>query len=256
MTSEHKVHALCAEHPQQVAVGTCGRCGSYYCHACAAGMHGYCSGCHRSRAYVAWEDPTLGVWDRYFRTVKSTVVELPKFADELPESGGFLQPLAFAMVPTLISVFAGSALMGLLIGFVDRMFNSTNPNTVTPLMLGVITAIYAMFGAVAYLTYLCGWPLLLLASARVFGSRHVTYRGAFKILCYSSGLNCLYFVPLVNLLVLFYHYVVSSVSMAAHARTSVARGFGIIGVPAVLAGGCFAGAYGLLLAAAMGSGNP
>ena len=239
------VQTLCAEHPQRTAVGTCERCGSYFCEECAGGARTFCKACRASRRYVAWEDRSLTVWQRYFRTVKSSIVELPKFAEGLPVTGRVLPPLVFALVPTFVSAVLGAALMSAIIALVMYVFESgaNQPPAPAPIVGAFIFAFYGALGILAYVGYLVVWPAVLTATARVFGNRLVTYRGAFGVLCYASGLNCLYVVPLVGMMVALYHFVVAAVSIAALGRTSILMGFAICGAPAVLLGGTCLGGY-------------
>lgn len=79
--------------------------------------------------------------------------------------------------------------------------------------------------------------------ARLLGNARLTYQGAFRTLCYASGLNCLFFVPLLGILVGIYHFVVASVVIGAMARTSRLVGFAIYGLPTAAVGAALFGSY-------------
>jgi hypothetical protein len=277
MSSEHNStdageslqRSLCADHPQRAAIGTCARCGNFYCGECAGrvdGGMGFCHRCHGARAYVAWEDASLGLWQRYFRTVKSSLVELPRFAAELPARGDIGLPLSFALLPTVASVVVGvPTVASVVIGaggmsafLAFMMHNLTPPNAAQGMPAGMMGAvaflIYGGMGLGGYVAYLALWPAVLLAAARLFGNRELSYRGLFRILCYASGFNCLYFVPLLGMAVAVYHYVVASMCIASQGKTSVPAGFGLYGLPAVALGGCCCGSYAGLMFLAMRSG--
>lgn len=241
---------LCAEHPSRAALGTCARCGNYYCEQCASrreGAEGLCRSCDESRRYVPFEDPALGFWAGYFATLKRSVVELPRFAAELPSRGGYGRPLWFAFWPTALTTLVGTAL---LVGFVLAIGLplSDGEAKVHPGVIGAaMAATYVVMGIGGYLVYLALWPLALLGSARMFGCRGLTHEGLFRILCYASGFNFLYFVPMLGLAAALYHLVVSIVCVAAQARTSGLTAVGIVGAPALLFGGCCCGGYVLLI---------
>jgi len=253
--------ALCADHPERAAVGTCARCGNFYCGDCAGrvdGGQGFCQRCHGARAYVAWEDASLGIWQRYFRTVKSSLVEMPRFAAELPSRGDIGLPLSFALLPTLASVVVGAGGMSAFLAFM--MHNLTPPSgsegPPASMMGAIAFLMYGGMGLGGYLAYLALWPAMLLATARMFGNRELGYRGLFRILCYASGFNCFYFVPLLGMAVAAYHFVVASMCISAQGKTSVPAGFGIYGLPAVALGGCCCGSYSGLMLLALRDGSP
>jgi hypothetical protein len=269
MSSEHNLpeadtpapRSLCAEHPERAAVGTCERCGNFYCSDCAGrvdGGQGFCHRCHGARAYIAWEDASLGLWQRYFRTVKSSLFELPRFAAELPARGDVGLPLSFALLPTAASVVIGAGAMSAFLGFmVGSLAPASGAGSDAP-PAGVIGAFaFLMYGATGiggYLAYLGLWPAVLVGTARMFGNRELQYRGLFRILCYASGFNFLYFVPLLGMAVGAYHFVVASMCIAAQGKASVPAGFGIFGLPAFLLGGCCCGGYfGMVMLALQGS---
>jgi hypothetical protein len=267
MSSEHNSaepdqpvqRSLCAEHPDRPAVGTCARCGSFYCAECAGrveGGQGHCRRCYGARAYVAWEDASLSLWQRYFQTVRTSLVELPRFAAELPARGEVGLPLSFALLPTLASVVIGAGGMSVLLVFMTH--NLTPAEGADGMPAGLIGAfaflMYGGMGLGGYLAYLAAWPAALVATARVFGNRELRYAGLFRILCYSSGFNCLYFVPLLGFAVAAYHVVVACMCISAQGKTSVPAAFGIYALPAVLIGGCCCGSYFGLLMLVMGNG--
>ncbi len=269
MSSEHNgsepvvpvQRSLCAEHPDRAAVGTCARCGNFYCAECAGRIEGgesYCRRCYGSRAYVAWEDASLSLWQRYFQTVKASLVTLPRFAAELPARGDVGLPLSFALVPTLASVVIGAGGMSALLAFMTH--NLTPAGGADGMPAGMIGAfaflMYGGMGLGGYLAYLGLWPAALVATARMFGNRELRYGGLFRILCYASGLNCLYFVPLLGMAVAAYHVVIAAMCISAQGKTSVPAAFGIYGLPAVAFGGCCCGSYFGILMLVMGSASP
>jgi hypothetical protein len=189
--------------------------------------------------------------------VKSSLVELPRFAAELPARGDIGLPLSFALLPTVASVVIGAGGMSAFLAFM--MHNLTPPNAAQGMPAGMMGAvaflIYGGMGLGGYVAYLALWPAVLLAAARLFGNRELSYRGLFRILCYASGFNCLYFVPLLGMAVAVYHYVVASMCIASQGKTSVPAGFGLYGLPAVALGGCCCGSYAGLMFLAMRSGG-
>lgn len=240
-------HALCAEHPAQPAIGTCARCGNYYCGACA-GRRGeagsYCRNCHPERAYVAWEDRSLTLWQRYYHTVRASLVEMPRFVAELPAEGGLAQPLLFGLLPTAASVLVGttlvSALVGLAVGMAPQQQGQSLPAGV---MAAILFVVYFGMGIGSQLAYLFVWPAVLLGTARMFGNSRLRYEGVFRVLCYACGFNCFYFVPLLGMAVLAFQVTVSAMGIAAQGRTTVPMGFAIYGLPALLLGGCCCAGY-------------
>ena len=257
MEIEHKsstdMETRCARHPERVAVGTCGRCGNYYCDACT-GRRGYCAACYASAAYIAWEDGSLGWWERYYQTVRSSVLQLPRFADELPSEGGVWRALWFALLPTSITALLGAFFMAAFTSWLGA--NVADPGDGKPLptlMIGGITFIVSIASTLfAFLAYLAAWPALLLGVARLFGVRQLSYRGAFRCLCYASGLNWMFVIPLVGLAAGIYHFVVAAVCIGAVSRSSTLMGFAIYGLPTFLCGLGSCGAYVAFLMAAAG----
>lgn len=244
--------ALCAYHPERPAVGTCERCGSFYCRSCAGlreGARGFCRRCDEGRAYVPWEDPALGFATRYLRTLRSSITELPKFAAELPMRGGYGRPLWYALFPTLVATLLGAAALALFAGAMIAGFGAANSQSPGMEMVGgLLFAFYSVLGVGGYLAYLALWPAVLLGTARLVGNQRLQYEGLFRILCYGSGFNFLYFVPVVGLLVAVYHAVLSVTCIAAQGRVSTLKALGIFGIPALAFGGCCCGSYfGLLL---------
>jgi hypothetical protein len=252
--------ARCGEHPQQVSIGTCERCGSFFCQTCASPRDTGRSFCRRCGVggYIAWEDQSLGLWARYYRTVRSSLLQLPRFAAELPEDGGFAKPLAFALLPTLVSAVLGAAAMSLFGSWLVTNFDTSAAGGTQPPIMAISALMFVFYGSAAvasYLAYLAGWPLLLVGSARLFGSRALHYRAAFRALCYASGLNWLYWVPVFGLAAGVYHFAIASMSIAALSRTSELKGFAICGVPAALCGiGC-CGGYTTLILLSFARGN-
>ena len=261
MEIEHKdssrVEARCAEHPEQVAVGTCGRCGNYFCEACQGRREegrDHCNACRAARAYVAWEDASLGVWDRYYRTVRGSLVQLPRFAAELPAQGSAVQAMWFGLLPTSVAALIGSALMATMLGWIATNMPDPAANG-TPGMLftaGLTFVVYLLMSLGVYLAYVLFWPVLLVGVARLLGRRELSYRGTLRCLCYASGLNCLLWVPLVGLLAAIYHFVVASFCLGAMSRSSVLIGFAIFGLPSLLCGLGSCGAYVALMMATLG----
>lgn len=252
MEIEHKsstnVETRCAQHPERSAVGTCGRCGNYYCDACTGRRddeRGYCTACYAARGYVAWEDGSLGWWQRYHQTVRSSVLQLPRFADELPREGGVARALSFALIPTSITIVLGALFMAAFTTWLGAKVAVANDGTpVSTLLLGgltfLMTSASALFG---FLAYLVAWPALLLGISRMFGVKQLSYRGAFRCLCYASGLNWMLVIPLIGLAAAIYHFVVAAVCIGAMSRGSMLMGFAIYGVPTFLCGMGSCGAY-------------
>ena len=239
--------ALCAEHPDQAAVGTCARCGNFYCNACAGrrdGPRGFCRRCHAEQAYVAWEDRSLSLWQRYYRTVRSSLVEMPKFAAELPAEGGVASPLSFALLGTGASVLIATSLLSVFAGLMVGSFSPPGEQALPAgAMIAIVFVAYGAMGIGGHLAYVALWPAILLGTARMLGNRELRYEGLFRVLCYACGLNCFYFVPLLGMAVVGYHIVLSAMGIAAQGRTSVGMGFAIYGLPALVFGGCCCGGY-------------
>jgi hypothetical protein len=245
--------AMCGEHPDRVAAGTCARCGNYYCAACAGrreGAQGFCRRCDDSRSYVAWEDAQLGPFARYFETIKSSLAELPKFAAELPLQGGYARPLLFACLPTLASSLITAVAMAAVVG-VSWVDGTVGGDPDTGLFVALGFAVYFFGGLVGYLAYLLIWSAVLVASAHIAGSRGLHYEGLFRILCYASGLNWLYFFPVVGVLVAVYHVVVAVSCIGARGHMSALRALGVYGLPALVFSSCCCGSYVLLLLTTM-----
>ena len=247
--------ALCAVHPGQAAIGTCARCGNYYCGTCAGRRterEGFCNHCYGVQGYVAWEDTSLSLWQRYYRTLRSSLVEMPKFAAELPVDGGLGQPLLYALLPTAVSVLIGTSLMSLMVAFALGMAPQQAGAEMPPAgwMGAIMFVMYGAMGIGGLLAYLFVWPAVLLGTARIFGNQHLRYEGVYRALCYACGFNCLYFVPLLGMAVLGYHAVLASMAIGAQGRTSLPVGLAIYGVPAlVLAGCCCGGYFGIIMLA-------
>ena len=265
MEIEHKrgsaepqqVETRCALHPERIAVGTCGRCGNYYCNACSGWREEgeqHCKACGESRSYVAWEDRSLGLWERYYRTIRMSVVALPRFAAELPAQGSLRLALTFAVLPTSVSAMLVAAFMSVLLGFVTSSIRVASIQGPAALALGGIMFVtYTLMGLFAYVAYLLAWPLLMLLTARLLGRRQLTYRGALRCLCYASGFNWLYCIPLVNMGVAVYHFVVASFCGGAMSRGSWLTGFAIYGVPTMLCSMGACGTYFALIFTALGT---
>jgi hypothetical protein len=265
MENEHKrdaapaatVETRCALHPERVAAGTCGRCGNYYCDACTGWRNGgesQCKACSESRTYVAWEDRSLGIWDRYCRTLRSSLVDLPRFAGELPAKGSLWLALIFAILPTLIAAMLGSALATALFSWLATSLRSTaEARPAVLLASGVMLVTYTLLGLFAYLAYLLAWPLLLLLVARVLSRPELTYRGALRCLCYASGFNWLYCIPLIGLTAAVYHLIVASYCLGAMSRSSWLTGFAIYVLPTMVCGLGACGTYFAVIITMMGS---
>jgi hypothetical protein len=248
--TSQEAQAFCAEHRERVAIGTCDRCGNFFCVECAGRSEAtqrYCRQCDATRSYVAWEDLSLPLGQRYLQTLKSSLFELPRFAAELPTRGPLMAPLVYALLPTLISTALIAGVNVLLLG--DLIESVTSP--ITRGKSGFVDA--TLFGGVlvaamaSFIAYLVLAPLVLLLSAHAFGARGVSYRGLFRSLCYASGFNFLQFFPVFAPFVLVYHVVLCVACIAASAKVRVLTAIGIYATPAVLIGGCCGGSYLLLM---------
>ncbi len=238
---------MCAEHPTRAAVGTCERCGAFFCGACASpGGLSFCKNCEARRRYVAWEDMSLGRGQRFFDTVRSSITELPRFASELPLQGGFRAPLTFALLPNLLASVIVAAIGVLFIGaMMHAPLFATSKQGDAVSLIGAVAVFVTYFATAlgSVLAYLTVWAGVLTGSARVFGAEGLRYESMFRILCYASGLNGLYVVPVIGTLVLVYHVVVTVFVISAQGRVSALTALAIIGVPAVLLGTCCCGSY-------------
>ena len=249
---------LCAIHPDRVAVGTCDRCGNFYCGDCRGPDGALCINCNQVRSYIPWEDDSLGLWDRYWFTIKRSIVEYQLFARELPVEGGLGRPLMYAMIPSMLSsliiALAAAGMADMFI--VPSMGADTGALGQNPIIvLAIAFMFYFVGGAVGYVVYTFGWALVLFISSRLFGAPKLTYEGLFRILCYSSGLNLLSFVPLVGMLVFLYHAVITTLCVVVKADVGTGRGLAVVLAPL---GGFIVfccGGYVLVLAATLGMGG-
>ena len=263
MENEHKrdaphLEARCAVHPERIAVGTCERCGNYFCDACTGwrGDHDLqCKACCAARSYVAWEDRSLGLWDRYYRTIRRSLVELPRFAGELPAQGSLRLAMVFALLPTSMAAMLGSALATALFSWATNSMREVAEHgpAVRLIVGGTMFVTYTLAALFAYLAYLLVWPLLLVLVARVLRRHELTYRGALRCLCYASGLTWLYGIPVIGLVAGIYHFVVASVCIGAMSRSSWLTGFAIYGLPAMVCGLGACGTYFAMIFTMMGT---
>ena len=130
-----------------------------------------------SRGYVAWEDDTIAPPLRFVRTLKSSFVALPGFAQDLPGNGGLSAPPGYAFLSTSPSMIS---------------FAIVGSESVRSSFSRIIVAFMLLLAHVfAYSAYLAVWPLTLYWSARSFGVQGLGYRALLRIVCYASGLNVL-----------------------------------------------------------------
>jgi hypothetical protein len=154
-----------------------------------------------------------------------------------------------------VSSAIGSGVASVFMGAIFQSFaDPTTPATsgFTPAFVGAAAFIlYFASGVLSYLVYIAFWPLVLLGSASLFGASRLRYEGLFRILCYGSGFNFLYFFPVLGLLVAIYHVVVAVMCIGSHGRVSTLTALAIYGLPALGFLGCCCGGYLLLMMATM-----
>ncbi|HEX2679342.1 MAG TPA: hypothetical protein VHM19_21975 [Polyangiales bacterium] len=254
--------AMCAEHPGRAAVGTCERCGGFFCDACAGRLQDgkkFCKSCDARQSYIAWEDLSLPIWRRYLETVRASLVELPKLAAELPTTGGFAAPLSYALLPTALGALIGSALGALFIGTMMRapfMASGQTDSHVWSIATGGVFVAYLLSSLLGFALYVGVWAGVLTGSAQLFGAGRLRYEGMFRIVCYASGLNLLSIIPMVGAVLVFvYHLIVVVSCIAAQGRVSGLTGLAIVGVPAFGFALFCCGGYVFFLMSVLGHGH-
>lgn len=116
-----------------------------------------------------------GFLKQYFETAKSVIIKPADFFKQMPVTGGYKDPLIFALI-TAVIMGIGLTAITLGVGFLAILF--------APL-------------AVAISVFLAG--LLLMLCARIVGGTG-SYEGTVRLTCYANIVNVIGWIPIVSIL--------------------------------------------------------
>jgi hypothetical protein len=99
---EAALTALCATHPEVVAIGPCERCGDHFCSGCQGGTN-YCVRC-APRLRVAWEDPEQRALPAFVRTVAAALQHPSDFFARMQPSRSVWPAVGFVCIGSIALV--------------------------------------------------------------------------------------------------------------------------------------------------------
>lgn len=230
--AEHK----CAFHLDADAIGHCKHCGRPVCYACAIETEGgyWCEPCTQSlktapppaeqRAepkaeksrrqtvsqvlargpYVAWEYRSQIGWvNALFTTWRHTLFRPLSFFHGIPIVGDYRSPLLYGIFWTLVGSAGGFAWKLLLYIYPTLITFFEGKSVQLSLQL---SQTYVLVAAALVLSPLLALMMLLAACAIyhvfvvLFTRRHAGFEATLRVICYSTGTNVFFFLPLLGAL--------------------------------------------------------
>lgn len=184
------------EHREADAVGTCTRCGDYYCATCAAdsNVRALCARCD-GIGEIPWEHDR-GVLRAWARTIGRLIVAPSSVARRLPVEGSVSAPTAFAAIACSVYLSMASVLLGAVrwisLSLSLSRFNAQDSTWrlwmfEVPHEIGIVVLITP-------LTVLLS-PVALYATVRVLGGR-LSLRACARTMAYASGYHIVMAIPL------------------------------------------------------------
>lgn len=139
--------------------------------------------------YCPWEDQeNIGFLQGLTNTLKATLFDPQSFFDKVPRTGGYLNPLFFALiVQTLATLFS-----------ILWAFQSENPMMGSMDLSGAKSILFVIFMPAMLLASIFLWAGLLHGSLILVGAAQRGFEATFRAACYSYGPELLTAIPLVG----------------------------------------------------------
>lgn len=211
----------CALHPNAQAVGTCARCGDFFCATCTSeGM--FCRACGERGARLPWLDRSeLGLLKAFFLTIKTCVREPKRFAAALPKSGSLFEASWFGLLCASIGFGIPSGLLGVVLSLFALV--TSKGASPAPWWIGLIAAPFYLLGFLGtFVIGAFGFPLVLKLSTRLC-SIPMRYGELLRIVMYTSVGSLIAWVPMVGLGAWLLQLVLTCMAVAAHTRATQTR---------------------------------
>lgn len=171
----------------------------------------------------------------YIETVKSVLFHPKQFFDEMPVTGGYKEPLKFALISITISFLIGIFLT--LIASITGIMLPSVPNSpiaIRGFMSIVISLIFLPFALAFFSVGLFGAAAFNYILLRFFGGRG-DYEATFRVSSYIFGLISLFvWIPLVNFLVSIYGFYLEIIGFSKIHQISKLRVLFVLLVPVIL----------------------